>query len=95
MPLIPLAMLSTDLLPSIAVVFSIFLTKGSAWQTADDCTGNDLSLVNAAMVEALDIAMHAKYRAADETFPRKGTSLQNFLGAIDEDDPTTLNLIQS
>lgn len=94
-PLTLLAMFSTVLLPSLAVGVSSFLTRGLAWQTAEDCTRNDLSLVNAAMFEALDMAMYAKYRAADENFPRKGTSLQNFLGAIDEDDPKTLYLVQS
>lgn len=88
-------MLSTNLLLSLAVALSTLAIEGRAWQTADDCTGEDLKIVNAAVVEALNMAMYAKFRAADTIFPRKGTPLQNYLGAPDEDDPTSLGLVQS
>lgn len=47
------------------------------------------------MVEALDMAIYAKYRAGDQIYKRLDNPLQNLLGAPNEDDPTSLNLVES
>lgn len=52
-------------------------------------------MVNAAMAEALDIAMYSKYRAQDTDKPRLGNPLQNYLGASSENDEAVLSLVES
>lgn len=88
-------MIISSLLPPLAIICSAFLTECHAWQTADDCSADNLNTVNEGMVDALNMAIYAKYRAAASEGTRYGTSLQNFLGAPNEDDATSLNLVQS
>ena len=68
---------------------------GYAWSLADDCTGDNAAKVQEAMPNAIAMADYASKRAdPNSQYQRKGTLLQDLLGASSEDDPDALALAQ-
>ena len=66
-----------------------------AWSLADDCTDANAAKIREAMPNAIAMADYASKRAIqDSPYQRKGTLLQDLLGASSEDDADALSLVR-
>lgn len=78
---------------SIASI-SLHILRINAATLQDDCQAHNLfGDVEIAVDEAIDMAHYAALRAASTEFRRKGTLLQDLLGAESEDDPDVLQQV--
>ena len=78
---------------SIASI-SLHILHINAATLQDDCQAHNLfGDVEIAVDEAIDMAHYAALRAASTEFRRKGTLLQDLLGAESEDDPDVLQQV--
>ena len=76
----------------IGLLLYTCITKAATIQT--DC--NDFNLfgdIDIAVEEAIEMAHYAALRAASTQFRRKGTLMQDLLGAESEDDPEVLQQV--
>lgn len=74
----------------LAVYFNCLV---KAWSLADDCIGLNAAKIQEAMPNAIAMADYASKRAIqDSPYERKGTLLQDLLGASSENDANALSL---